>query len=91
VPFLYATNGEVLWFHDVRHPLNRSRRVSAFHTPAALTEMLMRNAEAEFAHLAALPLHERIRPYQHEANAAIEDAIRQRRGTRLRALALAPT
>src|SRR3954451_23189893 len=23
-PFLYATNGEVLWFHDVRHPLNRS-------------------------------------------------------------------
>src|SRR5829696_7250025 len=23
-PFLYATNGEVLWFHDVRHTLNRS-------------------------------------------------------------------
>src|SRR5579859_2037785 len=32
-PFLYATNGEVLWFHDVRHPLNRSRQVSGFHTP----------------------------------------------------------
>lgn len=25
-PFLYASNGEVIWFHDVRHPLNRSRR-----------------------------------------------------------------
>src|ERR1700680_4008381 len=25
VPFLYSTNGEVLWFHDVRHPLNQSR------------------------------------------------------------------
>jgi type I restriction enzyme R subunit len=26
VPFLYSTNGEVIWFHDVRDPLNRSRR-----------------------------------------------------------------
>src|SRR5215469_7199180 len=32
VPFLYSTNGEVVWFHDVRHELNRSRRVSGFHT-----------------------------------------------------------
>ena len=24
VPFLYSTNGEVVWFHDVRQPLNRS-------------------------------------------------------------------
>jgi len=29
-PFLYATNGEVIWFHDVRDPLNRSRRIAAF-------------------------------------------------------------
>ncbi|MBA3711013.1 MAG: hypothetical protein H0W76_01020 [Pyrinomonadaceae bacterium] len=28
VPFLYSTNGEVIWFHDVRHPLNRSRKVA---------------------------------------------------------------
>src|SRR5271169_417847 len=27
VPFLYSTNGEVSWFYDVRHPLNRSRQV----------------------------------------------------------------
>src|SRR4051812_45464598 len=32
-PFLYATNGEVIWFHDVRNSLNRSRQVSGFHTP----------------------------------------------------------
>src|SRR5438552_11347093 len=25
VPFLYSTNGEVLWFHDVRDRLNLSR------------------------------------------------------------------
>jgi type I site-specific restriction endonuclease len=30
VPFLYATNGEVLWFHDIRHGLNRSRQISIF-------------------------------------------------------------
>jgi pimeloyl-ACP methyl ester carboxylesterase len=38
VPFLYATNGEVTWFHDVRDEFNRSRRVSGFHTPTALRE-----------------------------------------------------
>lgn len=36
VPFLYSTNGEVILFHDVRHPLNRSRKVGTFHSPAAL-------------------------------------------------------
>ncbi|HEY4760082.1 MAG TPA: type I restriction endonuclease, partial [Thermoguttaceae bacterium] len=36
VPFLYSTNGEVIWFHDIRHTLNRSRRIVSFHTPAAL-------------------------------------------------------
>jgi type I restriction enzyme R subunit len=30
VPFLYSTNGEVIWFHDVRSPLERSRRVAAY-------------------------------------------------------------
>ena len=28
VPFLYSANGEVTWFHDVRHPLNLSRQVA---------------------------------------------------------------
>ena len=34
VPFLYSTNGEVIWFHDVRHTLSRSRKIRHFHTPA---------------------------------------------------------
>jgi len=33
VPFLYATNGEVIWHHDIRYSLNRSRQVGQFHTP----------------------------------------------------------
>jgi type I restriction enzyme R subunit len=36
IPFLYSTNGEIIWRADVRHPLNRSRKVAAFHTPNAL-------------------------------------------------------
>src|SRR5262245_32450230 len=35
VPFLYSTNGEVIWFADVRSPSYRSRKVSRFHTPSA--------------------------------------------------------
>jgi type I restriction enzyme R subunit len=79
VPFLYSTNGEVTWFHDVRHELNRSRRVSGFHTPAALDEMLSRDPDAELAALASLPQNSRMRPYQVDANTAIEQALRERK------------
>lgn len=79
VPFLYSTNGEEIWFHDVRHHLNRSRKVAAFHTPKAMREMLDRNSEEELARLRAIPLREGIRPYQVEANTAIEQAIVERK------------
>lgn len=78
VPFLYSTNGEEIWFHDVRHQLNRSRKVTAFHTPTAMHEMLQRDPDAEFAALRSIPLKEGIRPYQVEANTAIEQAIADR-------------
>ncbi len=86
-PFLYATNGEVLWFHDVRHPLNRSRQVSGFHTPVALNEMLTRDFDAELGRLADIRMNERMRPYQCEANEAIEQAIRARKRKMLVAMA----
>jgi type I restriction enzyme R subunit len=88
VPFLYATNGEVIWFHDVRHKLNRSHTVLRFHTPVALEELLGRDLDAACAwlreHPNALP---RLRPYQVEANAAIEAAIGQRKRQMLVAMA----
>ena len=77
VPFLYSTNGEQIRFHDVRREHNRSRWVSAFHTPAALGELLSRDLEAELATLAGLIQNARLRPYQVDANAAIELAIGQ--------------
>jgi type I restriction enzyme R subunit len=78
VPFLYSTNGEEIWFHDVRQPLNRSRRIAGFHTPTALREQLDRDFDAELAALRGIPLQEGIRPYQVEANTAIEQAIADR-------------
>lgn len=78
VPFLYSTNGEEIWFHDVRHPMNRSRKVSAFHTVKALREMLERDYESELSVLLTIPVQEGIRPYQVEANTAIEQAITDR-------------
>jgi type I restriction enzyme R subunit len=88
VPFLYSTNGEVLWFHDVRNPLNQSRRIARFHTPAALQEMLARDFDKGCAWFQANPNnHPFLRPYQVEANAAIEQAIADRKRQMLVAMA----
>ena len=88
VPFLYSTNGEVLWFHDIRHTLNRSRRIVGFHTPAALAEMLGRDLDQACRWFQEHPNnHSRLRPYQIEANTAIEKAIADRKRQMLVAMA----
>lgn len=88
VPFLYSTNGELTWFHDVRHKLNRSRRVAGFHTPAALREAFGRDFEAACRWFPSHPNdHPRLRPYQVEANAAIEKALEDRKRQMLVAMA----
>ncbi|HMP02940.1 MAG TPA: type I restriction-modification enzyme R subunit C-terminal domain-containing protein [Gemmatales bacterium] len=88
VPFLYSTNGEVLWFRDARHPLNRSRRISKFHTPAALLELLGRDFDAACAWIAShANNHPHLRPYQVEANTAVEQAIAARKWQMLVAVA----
>jgi type I restriction enzyme, R subunit len=51
VPFLYSTNGDVIWYHDIRHDLNRSRQIARFHTPEALSEMLQRDFEESSSRL----------------------------------------
>ena len=88
VPFLYSTNGEVIWFHDIRNLLNRSHIVAQFHTPEALVELLARDSEALCESLLRTPNdHPRLRPYQREANAAIEEAITGRKQQMLVAMA----
>src|SRR6202521_4658857 len=88
VPFLYSTNGEVIWHHDIRFALNRSRQITRFHTPEALGEMLSRDFDEALRHLHALPNdNARLRPYQREANDAIEKAISERKRAMLVAMA----
>lgn len=80
VPFLYSTNGEIIWFQDIRDPLNRSRKVATFHTPAALREMLTRNQHELSQRLIEMPFREgAVRGYQEEAIKAVEESIRNHR------------
>lgn len=90
VPFLYSTNGEIIWFQDIRHQLNRSRQISAFHSPNALREMLQRNFEESskwFFDPTKATFHPRLREYQKEAIKAIESAAINRKRKMLVAMA----
>jgi type I restriction enzyme, R subunit len=88
VPFLYSTNGEVVYFHDVRHSQSVSRRLAKFHTPAALREMLGANLTQACDWFAANPNHHpRLRPYQKSANDAVEKALTEGKREMLVAMA----
>jgi type I restriction enzyme R subunit len=88
VPLLYSTNGEVIWHHDVRNPLNRSRQIAQFHTPEAISEILGFDLDAAIARLRLIPNKStKLRPYQFEANEAIEQAIADRKRAMLIAMA----
>ena len=88
VPFLYATNGEVIWFIDVRNEKNVSRQLLNFHTADALEEFFENDRPNGLAWLANNPVDiEGIRPYQEEAISAIEDAIAKGKRSMLIAMA----
>lgn len=76
VPFLYSTNGELIWHIDVRDEKAISRKISNFHTPLALEELYARNAKAAYQWLQTQPIEqiERLRDYQCRAISAIESA-----------------
>ena len=88
VPFLYSTNGEVFWHNDICHPQSRSRRISHFHTPTALTERLQQDFAQACERVRSIPNnHPLLRPYQFEANTAVEQAIADRERQMLLAMA----
>ena len=73
VPFLYSTNGEVIWHHDIRHALSRSHVISQFHSPQALAEQFAKDFDSSCQSLLGMTNdHPRLRPYQREANGSYE-------------------
>ncbi|QUS60555.1 type I restriction-modification enzyme R subunit C-terminal domain-containing protein [Synechocystis sp. PCC 7338] len=77
VPFLYSSNGELIYFLDVREKTNICRQLQAFHSPQALLELLGRDERRSNGWLKEHPIENnaRLRPYQVKAIAAIEESI----------------
>jgi len=88
VPFIYSTNGEVFWFQDLRCQNSRSRKVSGIHTPGALSLMINKEIEDSCEWFKMNPNnHPWLRPYQIDANNAVENALCD--GKRLMLIAMA--
>ena len=88
VPFLYSTNGELIFFLDVRLTGNLSRELSGFHSPNALSEYFDSDKTPSIEWLQNKPVESPgLRPYQAKAISSIEDGIRN--GRRLMLLAMA--
>jgi type I restriction enzyme R subunit len=88
VPFLYSTNGELMYFIDVRNEQNLSRQIANFHTPDALEEFFNASKADSAAWLQTNPNNiEKLRDYQKEAIASIESSMIQGKRTMLIAMA----
>jgi len=87
VPFLYSTNGEVIWYHDIRDSYNRSRPISKFHTPTALRHFLTQDFDAAIHRFSEVPDNPRMRPYQSEACSAVGTAMADKKRNMLIAMA----
>lgn len=75
VPFLYSTNGEMVYHIDVRNPQSLSRPISSFHTPTALAEWLARGEQDTVTLPRPSEQFPRVREYQEKAILAVENAI----------------
>src|ERR1035441_10203399 len=77
VPFLYATNGEIIWHLDVRLEKLVSRTISNFHTASALEEKFTFDDTKSRKWLLDTPPERivRLRPYQVASIVASESAM----------------
>jgi type I restriction enzyme R subunit len=82
VPFLYSSNGEKVFFLDVREDYNLSRELSTFHTPKALAEFFYREKFDSRKWLSENPIAEYYSntikqpyPFQKNAISSIEENI----------------
>lgn len=88
VPFLYSSNGELIYYLDARDSINLSRQIFGFHTPEAMETLFNSNRETALQWLKNKPINNPwIRPYQKEAIQAFENNLED--GKRLMLLAMA--
>ncbi len=87
VPFLFSSNGEFIWFLDVRNPLNLSIQISNFYTPSALEELFNQQDITEDTFSSLKIDNPRLRYYQTAAITSIEKAIVNRQHKMLIAMA----
>ncbi len=88
IPFLYSSNGELIYFIDVRFPNNLSRQVYSFHTPNALNYIFGNNIETTLSWLQRTPVdNPYLRPYQSRAIEKVEEGLAYRKRLMLLAMA----
>lgn len=75
VPFLYSSNGERIWFIDVRGEKNLSRRITNFHTSQAIKELIGRDQVDEQLFSTFRVDNDKLRFYQANAIESIENGI----------------
>ena len=77
VPFLFASNGEIIWFIDVRGDKPASRQLSNFHTAPALEAAFAFDPKPAHDWLLDTPpdIISRLRDYQRRCIVAAEAAI----------------
>jgi len=76
IPFVYSTNGYLIYHADLRPSLVTQREIERFHTPQALRERLSHDFGGADAWLREHSINDPDRDYQRAAIASIETAIR---------------
>ena len=88
VPFLYSSNGELIYYLDIRDPRNLSRQIFSFHSPESLLSMFESKKENALQWLCANPIDNPwLREYQKKAIKSIEEGFAE--GKHLMLLAMA--
>jgi len=88
VPFLYSSNGELIYYLDARENKNISRQIYSFHSPDAMETSFNTKEADSFKWLKEKPIDNPfLRPYQKDAIAAYETKLEE--GKRLMLLAMA--
>lgn len=88
VPFLYSSNGELIYYLDCRESKNLSRQIFNFNSPDALEDFFRTDKLTSIKWLNEKPIdNQYLRPYQKNAIEAFENKLQE--GKRLMLLAMA--